>query len=364
MIPAKGSLAALRAATAAHEERRAADARAIEAAALARAEAERAAASELNAAARALSDFEQELTQARQNFTLRVAVCDTLQLDLCRGVLTRVPWLAAVMSAEQVLADPERVRAWLLWAEGTAAGSTHPTPPTLPTTPVGAEGDLELGSGASVWERWRRVVATEAAEQEGSRSAAAEPAAPPRKRTRSESVTEPFGSGPESGTPDAPSSFALPPVETVTVDGIVFRSFQTEDAMRRHLSARAPPVVAGGHEPLVGRCWGDVVSGGALGCEALPPQASSFRERFCGGCRQRGVFVLASRVCVPIGAGSDEIANRHGRGFWNEPSRASSLPAHRVVNQTSDCPGPTLVILKDELPGPLPTYVTSTPRVT
>ena len=67
------------------------------------------------------------------------------------------------MSAEQVLADPERVRAWLLWAEGTAAGSTHPTPPTLPTTPVGAEGDLELGSGASGWERWRRVVATEAA---------------------------------------------------------------------------------------------------------------------------------------------------------------------------------------------------------
>ena len=43
--------------SAAYEERRAADARAIEAAALARAEAERAAASELNAAARALSDF-------------------------------------------------------------------------------------------------------------------------------------------------------------------------------------------------------------------------------------------------------------------------------------------------------------------
>ena len=52
---------------------------------------------------RSPSDFEQELTQAREEFTLRVAVCDTLQLDLCRGVLTRVPWLAAVMSAEQVL---------------------------------------------------------------------------------------------------------------------------------------------------------------------------------------------------------------------------------------------------------------------
>ena len=56
---------------------------------------------------------------------------------------------------------------------------------------------------------------------------------------------------------------------------------------------------------------------------------------------------------MPIGAGSDEIANRHGRGFWNE-SPSSRLPAYRVVNQTSDCPGPTLVILKDELPGPLP----------
>ena len=57
---------------------------------------------------------------------------------------------------------------------------------------------------------------------------------------------------------------------------------------------------------------------------------------------------------MPVGAGSGEIANRHGRGFWNQPSRASRLPAHRVVNQTSDCSGPTLVILKDELPGPLP----------
>mmetsp|Transcript_44458 Transcript_44458/g.145717 ORF Transcript_44458/g.145717 Transcript_44458/m.145717 type:complete len:655 (-) Transcript_44458:322-2286(-) len=73
-----------------------------------------------------------------------------------------------------------------------------------------------------------------------------------------------------------------------------------------------------------------------------------------GRCRKQGVFVPASRVCVPVGEGSDEIANRHGLGFWNEPSPSSRLPAHRVVNQTSDCPGPTLVILKDELPGPLP----------
>ena len=297
MVPAEGSLAALRAATAAYEERRAAD----EAAALARAEAERAAASELNEAARALSDFEQELTQAREEFTLRAAACDTLQLDLCRGVLTRVPWLAAVMSAEQVLAAPERARAWLLRAEGMAAasaGSTYPTPPTLPTTPVVAEGDLELGSCASGWERGRRVVATEAAEQEEEGSRSAEPAAPPRKRTRSEHT-------PQEARPQART------------------------------------------------CWGDVVSGGTLGCEALPPP-SAFRERFCGRCRTQGVFVPASRVCVPVGEGSDEIANRHGLGFWNEPSPSSRLPAHRVVNQTSDCSGPRLVILKDELPGPLP----------
>ncbi|EOD18720.1 hypothetical protein EMIHUDRAFT_118278 [Emiliania huxleyi CCMP1516] len=297
MVPAEGSLAALRAATAAYEERRAAD----EAAALARAEADRAAASELNEAARALSDFEQELTQAREEFTLRAAACDTLQLDLCRGVLTRVPWLAAVMSAEQVLAAPERARAWLLRAEGMAAasaGSTYPTPPTLPTTPVVAEGDLELGSCASGWERGRRVVATEVAEQEEEGSRSAEPAAPPRKRTRSEHT-------PQEARPQART------------------------------------------------CWGDVVSGGTLGCEALPPP-SAFRERFCGRCRKQGVFVPASRVCVPVGEGSDEIANRHGLGFWNEPSPSSRLPAHRVVNQTSDCSGPTLVILKDELPGPLP----------
>ncbi|EOD18925.1 hypothetical protein EMIHUDRAFT_102397 [Emiliania huxleyi CCMP1516] len=315
MIPAPGSLVALRQAAAAHqraEEERLAAALEREAAKVRELE-------ELVAAAEELTDVEQGFEQLRSENATRRELHSAALLAVCRKAITRVPRLAAVMTAEQALADPERVLAWLLSAAGTApptapaAGLIPPTPPTLPATPVATGGALELGSGASLWQRGQRFVSTEAAEQaeEGSCSGAAAPSRWP-------------GLMDEARPParEAASSDAPPPKRT--------RYTET--------------------------CWGDVVSGGALGCEALPPQASTaaFRERFCGGCRQRGVFVPASRVRMPIGAGSDEIANRHGRGFWNEPSRTSRLPAHRVVNQTSDCPGPTLVILKDELPVPLP----------
>ena len=293
MIPAPGSLVALRQAAAAHqraEEERLAAALEREAARVRELE-------ELVAAAKELTDVEQDLEQLRSEYATRRELHNAALLAVCREAITCVPQLAAAMTAEQ--ADPERVLAWLLSAAGTAhptapaAGSIPPIPPRLPATPVATGGALELGSGASLWQRGQRFVSTEAAEQaeEGSCSGAAAPSRCP-------------GLMEEARPParEAPSSDAPPPK----------RSRYTET------------------------CWGDVVSGGALGCEALPPQASSFRERFCGRCRQRGVFVPASRVRMPIGAGSGEIANSHGPGFWNEPSPASCLPAHRADKHTSE----------------------------
>ena len=312
MIPAPGSLVALRQAAAAHQ--RADDERL--AAALEREAAKARELEELVAAAKALTDVEQDLEQLRSEYATRRELHNAALLAVCREAITCVPQLAAAMTAEQ--ADPERVLAWLLSAAGTAhptapaAGSIPPIPPRLLATPVATGGALELGSGAPLWQRGQRFVSTEAEQaEEGSCSGAAAPSRCP-------------GLMEEARPParEAASSDAPPPK----------RSRYTET------------------------CWGDVVSGGALGCEALPPQASraAFSEKFCGRCRQRGVFVPASRVRMPIGAGSGEIANSHGPGFWNEPSPASCLPAHRVVNQTSDCSGPRLVILRDELPVPLP----------
>ncbi|EOD20564.1 hypothetical protein EMIHUDRAFT_101887 [Emiliania huxleyi CCMP1516] len=284
---APGSLVALRQAAAAHQradEERLAAALEREAAKVRELEEDREAAEEL-------TDVEQELEQLRSEYATRREHHSAALLAGCRESITRVPRLAAVMTAEQALADPERVLAWLL----SAAGTAHPTapaagliPPT-PPTPAEAAEQAEEGSceGAAAPSRCPGLM---------------EEARPPAR--------------------EAASSDAPPPKRTRYTE----------------------------------KCWGDVVSGGALGCEALPPQASraAFSEKFCGRCRQRGVFVPASRVRMPIGAGSGEIANSHGPGFWNEPSPASRWPAHRVVNQTSDCSGPRLVILKDESPVPLP----------
>ncbi|EOD15310.1 hypothetical protein EMIHUDRAFT_103289 [Emiliania huxleyi CCMP1516] len=102
-------------------------------------------------------------------------------------------------------------------------------------------------------------------------------------------------------------------------------------------------------------CWGDAISGGELGCEALPPNTkNAFREHFCRRCRERGVSVPVSRVRIPVGVDSAVIVNRKTGGVWNEPTRTSHMPAFRVVNQTADCTGAKLVVLRDESPVPLP----------
>ena len=105
-----------------------------------------------------------------------------------------------------------------------------------------------------------------------------------------------------------------------------------------------------GHAVFLG---GHLLSGGTTpACAPVPVKTGpSFRERFCTTCRARGVQIHASRLrvvcsgCVPT--------NKHGGGCWNEGPDADGWPPHRVVNQTINCIGPPIVILKFATSAPL-----------
>jgi len=99
-------------------------------------------------------------------------------------------------------------------------------------------------------------------------------------------------------------------------------------------------------------CWGSILSGGASVCEVVPPKGGAFREKFCARCRQRGVLVPVTRVRVPVGTA--ELSNQRTAGVWNSPSRAVPWPDYRIINQTADCTGPILVILRNECSVRLP----------
>jgi len=111
-------------------------------------------------------------------------------------------------------------------------------------------------------------------------------------------------------------------------------------------------------------CWGSILSGGASVCEVVPPKGGAFREKFCARCRQRGVLVPVTRVRVPVGTA--ELSNQRTAGVWNSPSRAVPWPDYRIINQTADCTGPILVILRNECSVRLPNLapLPSLPAVT
>mmetsp|Transcript_52203 Transcript_52203/g.174285 ORF Transcript_52203/g.174285 Transcript_52203/m.174285 type:complete len:423 (+) Transcript_52203:33-1301(+) len=100
-------------------------------------------------------------------------------------------------------------------------------------------------------------------------------------------------------------------------------------------------------------CWGYLLSGSNTPtCAPVPIKARpAFRERFCTTCRAGGVQIHASRLRVVC---SGRVStNNHGGGCWNEGPDVDGWPPHRVVNQTSNCIGPPIVILKVATPAPL-----------
>lgn len=103
-------------------------------------------------------------------------------------------------------------------------------------------------------------------------------------------------------------------------------------------------------------CWGQELAGGGTHAKAEPLSAA-FRQRFCAACQSDGLLIPASRVRVVDPLGSAAPFNQHGGGVWNtaEGGAPSPLwPAHRVVNQTTGCDGPKLVLLRDPTTATIP----------
>jgi len=116
-------------------------------------------------------------------------------------------------------------------------------------------------------------------------------------------------------------------------------------------------------------CWGHEMQHGSTACEQrfLSAGGGAFREHFCSRCRSEGVFIESSRLYMaPRERG---LKNERTCGAWNECTRnvTTPWPPHRVLNQTSDCSGPTLVVVRDEVlvapPGLVPLPMASSGTV-
>ena len=111
-------------------------------------------------------------------------------------------------------------------------------------------------------------------------------------------------------------------------------------------------------------CWGYEISRNPNACERLVVSINggAFREHFCSACRSGGVHIESSRIYMAPRERS--LKNAHTTGAWNECTQNLTLPPWppwRVVNQTSDCSGPPLVVLRDEALGALPGLVPLSP---
>ena len=124
-------------------------------------------------------------------------------------------------------------------------------------------------------------------------------------------------------------------------------------------------------------CWGRELERGASACETehewiAQDVAGAFREHFCNRCRRQGVAVSTSRIYVV--EGDVDTPNARSAGVWNNAKqdqislvifstlptnfKAMPWPPHRIINQTSECAGPKLAILREvsdeRLPGLVP----------
>ena len=86
------------------------------------------------------------------------------------------------------------------------------------------------------------------------------------------------------------------------------------------------------------RAEGDCTPGFVRGREHL-------KNKFCDNCRRGGIFVRVDRVRVQ----THHFANTKTPGLWH---RLPSDPdvGYRVINQTSKCKGPTLLVFSCEPP--------------
>merc|ERR1719473_1142839 len=81
------------------------------------------------------------------------------------------------------------------------------------------------------------------------------------------------------------------------------------------------------------------------GPEAFDASRPGIQSRFCAACR-RGIAIDALRVRAMAEHHQREFANKSSGGFWNDPIGTP----FRVINQTSRCVGPALIVFKGDAP--------------
>ena len=97
---------------------------------------------------------------------------------------------------------------------------------------------------------------------------------------------------------------------------------------------------------LLDRCWGAQVSGNSANCTpGFRIGKGHFKNKFCEVCRTEGILVSAA--CVRRTRPSCKLRNEQHNGFWNHAREGFRF---RLVNQTAECSGGTIVVSPRPLP--------------
>ena len=98
-------------------------------------------------------------------------------------------------------------------------------------------------------------------------------------------------------------------------------------------------------------CWGGQLRGDLDACS---PDFSCgkrhFKNKFCPACRRSGLTVPATHVRALTPLLQEELGNRPAEGFWKDATHSVFRGVVRVVNNTSGCLGPWLVVYRDRAP--------------
>ena len=106
------------------------------------------------------------------------------------------------------------------------------------------------------------------------------------------------------------------------------------------------------------QCWGAALARscgtqGAIKCTfGFVRGRNHLKNKICDVCRRHGIFVRVDRVWVLADSVHCDFSNKHGAGLW------TSMPTHpsvgfRLINQSSKCKGPRMLVCNRELPAAL-----------
>ena len=102
-------------------------------------------------------------------------------------------------------------------------------------------------------------------------------------------------------------------------------------------------------------CWGGALQHDASCCTpGFSPRLGHFKNKLCDVCKERGIVVAASRVRALDDQRTPALDNAHSSGVWS----ITADNAFRVINNSSKCVGPKLVVFRDDVPDSDTSYST------